>query len=132
VTKAEVLRAHEIELLDTMMDKYEQVLHSEGRVQYAIYIWEDGEIQCLEQAQGDNSYLQPRDNESRELYYVTTVGGQYVYLWDCSEVPPPDDSEERKEMENEIVGWLMDEYRDTVDYVLDDIIAEAAWEEEEA
>lgn len=112
-------------ITEAMVSMYRTVLESNGRIQYKIYIWDDGEIECLEQVQGDNSYLQPRDMEPRALYYVTTIEQPNFDPWDSADHSAPDDEQEREAEEQEIIDWLVQEYETNVGDELDNIISEA-------
>lgn len=123
--KSELIREHFAELAKVLAKHYETVADSEGRVQYKVYIWSDGEIQCLEQAQGDNSYLVPNDCETRELYYVTTVGGYRVDLADAAGLQGIETEDDHREA----VEFLVDAYKQELPDLLDELIYEAEREE---
>ena len=125
MTKSELIRKHFAELAKVLAKHYETVVDSEGRVQYKVYIWSDGEIQCLEQAQGDNSYLVPNDCETRELYYVTTVGGYRVDLTDAAGLPGIETEDDHRDA----VEYLVDAYKQELPDLLDELIYEAEREE---
>lgn len=131
MTKAEVLSINRERIKDALTSAYEGVLIFEGSIQYAVYIWEDGEIVLYEQAQGDHSYMIPREMETRALYYIDTIGGSPINLWDCANEAPPEDADERQRMEDEIIAWLVDEYRQDLDERMDQLIDEAAMTDEE-
>ena len=123
--KSELIRENFSRLAKVLADRYETVVDSEGRVQYKVYIWSDGEIQCLEQAQGDNSYLAPNNYETRELYYLTTVGGYRIDLADAAGLPAVETEEDKQEA----VEFLVDEYKRELPDLLDELIYEAEREE---
>ena len=129
--KSEVITKFYADILDAMKKRYRTVVECNGRVQYKIYVWEDGEIECLEGVQGDTCYLKPRSMETRELYYVCTVGGQYIDYWDFSDHSAPEDDAEREAEEQEIIEWLVGEYdNDGAEIELDNAIEEAERAEE--
>lgn len=114
-----------------MIDLYRTVIECDGRIQYKLYVWEDGEIERLEGPQGDNAWLRPRDMEPRELYYVDTIEVSPSFsVWDSYDEVPPEDEAERENLVNEIVDWLCDSYKETIDEHLDAIIEEAEYEEQ--
>lgn len=127
--KSELIKKCYTEIKAEMIDRYETVLKCGGRVQYKIYVWSDGELEVLEQPQGDHSYLAPRDAEPRELVYVTTVAMPYYNPWDCADHSAPDDDAEREAEEAELIEYEMEAYRGNVESVLDDIIDDAEREE---
>lgn len=128
--KSEFIQEHYSALIDAMVDAYEDVAGSYGRVQYKIYIWDDGQIERLQGCQGDSTRLVPRQCEPRELYYVCTVGGQYIDPWDFSDHSAPDDDDEREQEEQEILDWLVDDYKHNgAEAALDEAIKEAEQEE---
>lgn len=131
MTKFETMNIHRSSIEEALIDSYESVLRCAGTVQYAVYIWEDGEITLLQQAQGDHGYLIPRENETRALYYVETVGGSPIDLWDCANEAPPEDADERQRMEDEIIEWLVDEYRQGINDLMEQLLNEAAMTDEE-
>ena len=112
-------------ITEAMVSMYRTVLKSNGRIQYKIYIWDDGEIVCLEQVQGDNSYLLHIEMEPRALYYVTTIEQPNFDPWDSADHSAPDDEQEREAEEKEIIDWLVQEYETNVGDELDNIISEA-------
>lgn len=128
--KSEIIKANYASILEAMKEHYETVVRSYGRCQYQIYVWEDGEIECLQGPQGDNSWLKPKDAEPRMLYYVCTVGGQYIDPWDFADHGAPDDQDEREKEEEEIFSWLIEEYdHEGAEAALDAAIDEAEEEE---
>lgn len=127
--KTEIILANYAAIVAAMIEHYQTVIACEGRLQYDIYIWSDGELDILEQFQGGNSYLRPVDGETRNLYYVTTVGGQLCNIWDLAWETPPEDPDELKTAEEEITAWLLDEYRNNIDDVMDRIIEDAKLED---
>ena len=129
--KSEIISSNYNKIIDVMVDRYEDVLNSGGRVQYKLFVWEDGEIECLEGCQGDTSYLRPKQNESRELYYVCTIDAPYFDPWDMTDHSAPDDEEEREREKHEIIDCLVDEYRrEGADALLAATIEEAEMSEE--
>lgn len=137
--RSEIIKANKARLAEAMVERYKTVLECDNRIQYKIFVWEDGEIECLEGPQGDNAYLAPKDHEPRDLFYVWTVtAGPGFNLWDQADHAAPEDPEEREAEEREIIGWLVDSYSESLDDLLDNLIREAeeeeddeAWEQEE-
>ena len=128
---SEIIAAHRAEIAESMADAYRSVLACAGRIQYKVYIWSDGEIERLEGPQGDNSYLVPKDTESRSLYYIDTVSAPYVDVWDLAEESVPDDESEKEAKEAEIIDCLVNDYKNTsVDYIIDNAIEKAKEDEE--
>lgn len=128
---SEIITAHRSEIAESMTDAYRSVLACAGRIQYKVYIWSDGEIERLEGPQGDNSYLVPKDTESRSLYYIDTVSAPYVDVWDLADESVPDDESEKEAKEEEIIDCLVSDYRNTsVDYIIDNAIEKAKEDEE--
>lgn len=123
--RSEIITNNYDAIKEAMVSMYRTVLESNGRIQYKIYIWDNGEIECLEQVQGDNGYLQPREMEPRSLYYVTTIEQPNFDPWDSADHSAPDDEQEREAEEQEIIDWLVQEYETNVVDELDNIISEA-------
>lgn len=123
--KSELIRENFSRLAKALADRYETVVGCGGQVQYKVYIWSDGEIQYLEQPQGDNSYLAPNNHETRELYYLTTVGGYRIDLADAAGLPAVETEEDKQEA----VEFLVDEYKRELPDLLDELIYEAEREE---
>lgn len=120
--RSEVIKKYRQEIEAEMERMYRNVVSCYGRIQYQLYIWEDGEIEALQGPQGDNSYLKEKDWEPRTLYYVTKIGGSYINLWDFTDHSKPDDESEAEQEEEEIIEWLVNEYH--ADEVLDEVIEE--------
>ena len=117
--KSEIIKKYEDKIIETMIEYYEAIVRYNGRVEYALYIWEDGEIEVLEKTSGDNSWLQAKDWEERELFYVTTVKVDSSFnIWDgAGDISIPEDEDEAAEMEEELIENLVNEYRTEQVYV---------------
>ena len=128
--KSIIMKRYADKIEDAMVQRYRDVIAANGSIQYKIYIWDDGEIECLEQPQGDSGYLKANELESRALYYVTTIDAPCFDPWDCVDHSAPEDEQEREEELREILEWLSDEYEQNVHDALMDLIVEAEQEEE--
>ena len=117
--KSEIIKKYEDKIIEAMVEYYEAIVRYNGRVEYALYIWEDGEIEVLEKTSGDNSWLQAKDWEERELFYVTTVKVDSSFnIWDgAGGISIPEDEDEAAEMEEELIDNLVNEYRTEQVYV---------------
>ena len=128
--KSEIINKHHDKIKDAMIDAYRSVIESDGQIQYGIYIWEDGEIETLEEFCGSHAYLKALDEEPRELFYVTTISVPCCNVFDLSGAYKiPDDEDERDALKQGCVDWLVDEYRtngaeEDLDAVLRDIYFE--------
>lgn len=122
INHVEFLRRHREVIEEEMVEKYSSVLDSRGRCQYKLYMWDDGEPECLCDAQGSSGYLVPKRGESRSLYYITTIAEPCFDPWDYTDHSAPDDEEEREKEREEICSWLVDEYRAGVHDLLDEIL----------
>ena len=125
--RSEIISKYRDSISDTMRVLYRSVLESDGRIQYKLYVWEDGELELLEEPQGGNDDLQPRRHEPRELFYVDTIteGNPWDYVNDSV----PDDDDERDKYYNELLDFLAGSYHFGLPGRIDDIIAEAEREE---
>ena len=128
--RSEIIAKYRKEIAAEMVQHYRTVLECSGRIQYKVYVWEDGELECLEGVQGDTSYLRPRDAEPRELYFVCTLSAACFDPWDFADHSAPEDESEREKEEAEIIDYLVDEYETGVFDVLDAVIEEAEQEEQ--
>ena len=102
-----------------MVNRYRTVLECDGRIQYKIYVWDDGEIEVMECVPGDNSYLVPKSAETRQLFHVCTVSEPNFDPWDCADHSAPEDEDERESERAEIIDYLMRDYEDRVSDILD-------------
>lgn len=127
--RSEVISMYRDQIMVHMVKDYRSVLECNGRIQYQLYIWEDGEIEELEDVHGSTGYLQPRDAEPRALFYVGKVACPYFDPWDCTDHSAPEDEAERERERMEIINWCMEEYESAIDEKLDEIIDEAKSEE---
>lgn len=127
--KSEVIVANRDAIRESMIDAYGHVIDSRGRMQYQIYVWEDGEIERLSGPQGDNSYLKPRDMETRKLFYICTVSEPLYDPRDQITDPLPDDDAAREAMLEEVDAWMKESYSEHIDDVLDSLIEDAEREE---
>lgn len=110
----EVIEANFDRVANAMVEDYRAVLESYGRIQYKLYIWEDGDLESLEQFQGDNSYLVPNRCESRDLFLVDTIDAPFYDPWDFTCDSRPEDEEEAARMEAEINDCMVSEYEAAV------------------
>ena len=127
--RSEIIAANYSKIAEAMVEKYKDVIESDGRIQYAIYIWEDGELEYLYGVQGDNSYLKPRDMEPRELYYVTNIDEPLFNPWDVADQPEPENEAERDAIHKEVIDYCVSRFEDSVSDYLDAIIEGAQYEE---
>lgn len=104
---SEVIEKYWGKIAEAMKNAYRNCIG--GRTQEKIYIWEDGEIETLFGACGDNSFLVPKDYEERELHYITTVSTsdpRDFITDDISEMS----EEEYDKAYAEASEWLIDGY----------------------
>lgn len=127
--RSEIITKYSREIAEVMVERYRSVLECAGRIQYKVYVWEDGELECLEGVQGDNSYLRPRDMEPRELYYVCTIDAPCFDPWDYTDHSAQDDENKREKERGEIIDYLVGEYETNISDALDVVIEEAEQEE---
>ena len=131
MTRSEIIRENWGTIAEEMTRLYDLVLTYEGRILYRLYIWEDGELERLEDVPGSNTWLQPRDAEPRALFYVTTISAPNWSPWDVLGISPmEDDAEDRDIAIDEAKQLELDAYAESVPDVLDAIIEEAEREEE--
>lgn len=128
--KSEAIEAYREKISAAMREDYRAVLEAKGRIEYQIYVWEDGEIEELQEVQGSNSWLKPKDWETRALFHVITISYPFFDPWDCTPEPRPDDENEREKEEAEIIDWLCDEYDSEIEGILDEQIKIAEQEGE--
>ena len=77
-----------------------------------VYIWDTGDIECQEAVRGDRSWLAASDSNPHELYFVCTVEVEPSFnLWDVAGEAIPEDETEAEEKRQEIIDWLVDEYK---------------------
>lgn len=123
--RSEAIETYREEIADAMCKDYRSVIESHGAIQYSIYVWEDGKIEELETAQGDNSFLAASTWEDWNLFDVTTISMPCCDIWDLAGECPPDDEKAREEAEEAIIDWLCDEYAKDVNENIDRIIEDA-------
>ena len=134
--KSEIIKKYEDKIIEAMTEYYEEVIRCNGRIQYDLYIWEDGELEPMQNVSGNNCWLVPRNGESRELFFVTTIKVDSSFnIWDgvgCISIP--EDEDEAAEMEEELIQELVNAYTNVQVYVdyqgaLDTAILEERWED---
>lgn len=131
MNRSEIISKYSHKITDSAPVLYRSVLESYGMIQYQLYVWEDGEIDYLEQVQGDNAYLIPKDSEPRTLAYVCTISSPCFDPWDYTDHSAPETEEEREKEQEEIIDCLVDSYRENLSDMIDCIIREAEQEEAE-
>lgn len=127
--ESEIISTYRDSIEARMVELYRSVLNSDGRIQYKLYIWDDGQLDVLEEVQGGNSYLQPRELEPRSLVFIAKIDHPYFDPLDYTDDFRPDDEDEREEWEVEIIDWLVSEYKNHVSEVVDEIISDREREE---
>lgn len=132
---SEIIELNYDRISDAMYDAYEEVIKSDGAVQVDIYIWSDGEIETLHEAQGSNSFLVAKDWESRTLYYITTVASPFFDWRNYAEESVPDKDEEPivyELMKKEVIDYLLEnsEHETELELVLERAKQEEKYEEE--
>ena len=108
--KSEIITRFAPALETEMVRCYRSVLESAGRIQYGLYIWNDGEVMVHEEIQGDNVTVRPGNSETRELFPVLTVAAPFVDVFDLAGMDRPEDSAEADAAEAEAIDWLVDQY----------------------
>lgn len=126
---SEILATNYARIIEKMTDLYRSVLDSDGRIQYKAYIWSDGEFEILEDVQGGNSFLKARDSETRELIPICTISAPCFDPWDYTDHSKPENEVDQETEREEIVSWLIDEYPEQAEAILDGIIDDARQEE---
>lgn len=109
-----VLDKHRETIIAAMRKYYERMLQEEGRLQYVIFITEDGRIYTLEDIAGGTSSL-----DADDLLYVTTIHKKNP-VWGCIDTPVPEDEDEREDLKQGIIECMMDDY--DPEWKLDEII----------
>ena len=113
-----------------MVKCYRDVLENYGRIQYDIYVWEDGEIVVHEDVQGGNAELVPGDGATRELFCVACVKMPFYDPWDGADHGRPEDEEEAEREEKELIDYEVEEYEYALsDHIYDEMVAEAKQDE---
>lgn len=129
--KSEVIEEYRDNIAAAMREDYRSVLECGGRIEYQIYVWEDGEIEELQEVQGSHTWLKPKDGEERQLFHVITISYPFFNPWDFSTESIPDDDDERENAEKEIIDWLCDEYENDIDNLIDEQIRMASMGEDD-
>ena len=127
--RSEAITQHREAIAKEMIEDYRIVLNASGRIEYKIYIWDDGEIEYMQVPQGDTGYLVPRDAETRDLFFVTTVASPYFDPWDVADHAAPDDKDVREAERKEIIDYMVDEYTSNLSDLIDQIIEGAEQDE---
>lgn len=130
--KSEAIIKYRMNIESVLPALYHMVIDSDGHIQYSVYLWDDGTVEMLEEAQGSNTYLQAKDTETRELFYVTTVSLPNFDPWNYSDHSAPDDPAARKAERKEIIDWLLSEYEANLPDLFDSILTDAEQEEQYA
>lgn len=120
--QTETLELYKEEIKEKMVECYRDVLES-PQIQLGIYIWSDGEFQILTDVQGGNSWLEKKDWEERDLFYVTTIKldpGFDIWDWTCD--PKPDDRTEAEKYEKELIDEFVSEYEADIERTFDEIL----------
>lgn len=115
---SEIITTHRNEIAEAIRDHLKTVYRCGGRLEYQMYIWDDGEIECLESVSGSSVWLAPKDSEPRRLIHVTTVKAPGFCPWDGCYDDIPEDAEERERAEAIIIDEIMSS-ADTAEMIYD-------------
>ncbi len=130
-TKLEVIEANEEKIIAEMESCYRSVLECDGRVEYKIYVWEDGEIEIFEDVQGGTTYLKANEYEERWLYGVTRVSFPNFDPFESYPETIPEDEDERDALREELIDEQMSYYSsESIPLIWEEILTEASWEDE--
>lgn len=127
---SEIIKANYGKISESMFERLRTVYECGGRIQYAIYVWEDGELEIMQQAHGDSSWLEAKESETRALVYVGTVKAPNFDPWAVTDEPKPEDDAAREEAEAEIINWVMDGAEQYVDAIIEERIEELEREDD--
>lgn len=128
LSQSECIEKYAEQIRHEMMKCYRKVLEADGRIQYKIYVYSDGEVLAVEQVQGDIMYLYPNDWEQRQMYFVLTVDAPFVNVLEEAGVTPPEFEEDLEEARRDAIDWLVDEYEsDGAEEHLNSVLREAEW-----
>lgn len=108
-----LVEAHREEIEATMQECYESVIDANGVNQFAIYLWDNGEIKVLEDVQGGNSFLVPHEGYDHELFRLIDIAVPCFDWRDyCSEKVPDkeDDPEAYEALREDMIQWLKEDY----------------------
>lgn len=115
---------HRDDIIAEMRYCYKSAAECDGRVNYDVYIWSDGEIESLPLFGGESSWLQAKAGEARSLYRVVNVSFS-SYWSDFTDEPIPDRAEDPDEWErvrDETVAYIMEGYDEEAAEALDKAI----------
>lgn len=118
-----VINANRDAIREKATELYRNVLECEGRIQYSLYIWSDGQLETLEDVQGGNAWLKPNDCETRELIFVCNIEAPNFRASDLFEKKPSSD-EEAEEWTEIIIDDMVQDYEAAFDDLLDNGIYE--------
>lgn len=108
MTTVEVIRKYREEIEEALVNAYRMVLDNNGESQIMLYIWDDGEIEYMEDVQGGNSYYVPGSSASQDLHWIWTIDEPFFDPWDYADHPRPrskaKQESERAEIINECVS----------------------------
>lgn len=144
----ELINKYRDKIINEMVEADEAVYKCSGRIERQIYIYEDGEIEVLDDVSGSNTWL---ENQYRTLYYICTREAPCFDVYDYSSDTPLRqleifDSERFQELKDKYMETLEDEddfddydcreyirdnsmlEEDYFEYVIKEIISETDYE----
>lgn len=129
--RSEIIEKYWNKIIEAMRTAYADTIG--GNTQEKIYVWEDGEIETLYGCYGDNSFLQPKQWEDRELFYITTVSTADPADF-ITEYTADMTNEEYNSAYGEAAQFLVDGYdpEEELQNIFDNVIREEKAEAEEA
>lgn len=113
MARSEIIKKYRAEIEQKMVEEYVFLTEKAKGCKYSLYIWEDGKFDGILTSTSDNSWLEAKSGEKRELAYVTDVIGDSM-----------DDGDD--------INELADLYREKVSGLVDSIIEDAEKDEQEA
>ena len=122
MTKLEALKKYRPAIEQEAVNLYRTVLECDGMIQFSLYIWEDGEIESLQDVSGGNSFLRPRDSEPRQLFFVDTISNPTFSWADMIFDSVSEDEDEQEQQYKEAIDFAVDAFPDEFSDRLDSII----------
>ena len=124
MTKLEVLKKHRTAIEQKAVELYRTVLECDGMIQFSLYVWEDGEIESLQDTNGGNDVLRPRDSEPRQLFFVDRISYPNFSWEDMMFDSVSEDEDERERQRQEAIDFAVDAFKDEFSDRFDSIIKE--------
>jgi len=126
-TLTRLIEAHDDEIREYISKCYEHMMRCFFRISEGVFIWDDGELEDIEQVGYPNAWIVPR-NPERKVYNICNLHENYESWADAFAAYDMDNEEEAEEAFAEGMNWWRE---NRLDEIMEKVYADAESFEDE-